>query len=153
MRPSTMERLKTQHETIEYLLSGLPEESIKRRVIPDKWSIHEQVAHLGRYQEIFWERLQHILTENSPTFAPYRADDEPEFLLWVSYDITKNLEAIKELRRELVALITSLKNEELSLTGTHQRFGAMSIERWVEFFLLHEAHHLFSIFALAGQMR
>lgn len=26
---------------------------LKKQLIPQKWSIHEHLAHLGRYQEIF----------------------------------------------------------------------------------------------------
>jgi len=47
------------------------------------------------------------------------------------------------------SLITNLNDEELLLTGSHPKFGVMTIPGWTEFFLLHEAHHLFTIFRLA----
>jgi hypothetical protein len=46
-------------------------------------------------------------------------------------------------------LITNLNDGELLLTGTHPKFGVLTIPGWTEFFLLHEAHHLFTIFRLA----
>jgi hypothetical protein len=33
-------------------------------------------------------------------------------------------------------------------SAVHKKYGALTIMEWTEFFLLHEAHHIFTIFQL-----
>jgi hypothetical protein len=59
---------------------------------------------------------------------------------------------IKQLdndRKIIYELITGLSDSQLNRTGVHKKFGPLNIIEWIEFFLLHEAHHLFTIFQLA----
>ena len=45
-------------------------------------------------------------------------------------------------------MITNLTPAELLKTGVHKKYGVLTITEWTEFFLLHEAHHIFTIFQL-----
>jgi hypothetical protein len=56
-------------------------------------------------------------------------------------------------RKEMFAGIFSLKEEDYSKTGQHPVFGKMDLLLWLNFFLLHEAHHLFTIFKLAAELK
>jgi hypothetical protein len=153
LAPSTLNRLQTQHEVIETLLQGLSMGQIEQRTNPEKWSIHENIAHLGRYQEIFFERLQLIRQGETPTFPSYRADNDLEFPAWQNSDLGDIFDQIKILRRDIYQLITRLNEDELMNIGIHPKYGLMNIGAWTEFFLLHEAHHLFSIFSLVREVK
>jgi hypothetical protein len=48
-----------------------------------------------------------------------------------------------ERREALIAWARGLTEEELGRTGIHAKFGPMDVPRWLEFFLVHEAHHLY----------
>ena len=52
-------------------------------------------------------------------------------------------------RSEIIDYIRELKDTDIVKTGTHQKFGKMNIVQWIEFFLLHEAHHIYTIFKLS----
>jgi hypothetical protein len=41
-----------------------------------------------------------------------------------------------------------LTEEDFARTGVHPKFGAMSLSLWLEFFLVHEAHHLYVVLQL-----
>jgi len=41
--------------------------------------------------------------------------------------------------------VSGLSDEQLTRTGLHPVLGEMDIPLWLEFFLLHEAHHLYAI--------
>jgi Protein of unknown function (DUF1569) len=56
-------------------------------------------------------------------------------------------------RKEMSNGRFSIKDEYLKKTGTHPAFGILTIEQWLNFFLLHEAHHLFTIFKLASEFQ
>ena len=52
-------------------------------------------------------------------------------------------------RRETFDLITHLTPLELHRVGIHNRRGRLNIVEWTELFVLHEAHHIRTIFELA----
>src|SRR5207237_9871342 len=47
-----------------------------------KWSATDNLAHLGRYHEVFAERLGRMLREDAPEFARYRADGDAGVAAW-----------------------------------------------------------------------
>jgi uncharacterized damage-inducible protein DinB len=153
LNTSILSRLNSQHQTIWSLLQGLKPSEIGERVNPEKWSIHEHIAHLGRYQEIFLERVQLIRQGDTPAFARYSAETDTEFSAWQNADLTDILDQIKILRKEIYQLISHLSEDELIYIGIHPKYGLMNLNHWIEFFLLHEAHHLFSIFNLMAEIK
>jgi uncharacterized damage-inducible protein DinB len=153
MNPSRLNRLINQPDALSYLLSNLSEEQIRQRPPSGKWSIFENLAHLGRYQIIFSERLHRILAEDTPVFARYVADDDPEFDDWAQLSFTDLEERTKQIRATLNAFLSSLSQEQLACVGLHPTYGPMAIEGWIEFFLLHEAHHFFTVLKLGGELR
>ena len=142
---SQVVRLKTQFASVELLFSGVPPERIDRQPASGKWSARENLAHLGRYHEIFLQRLHHILTEQSPKFARYRAEEDPGWQEWQSRNLEEIRTLLVVLRLNLVDKITALQPPDYNRTGIHSSFGEMTLALWLEFFLIHEAHHLFVI--------
>jgi uncharacterized damage-inducible protein DinB len=139
---STWLRLKTQLDCLPTLLAGIAEGALERKPSPDKWSARENLAHLARYQKIFLGRLNRMGAEDGPVLLRYRAEDDPEWPLWMDCTESEIFDSLQGQRKELIQKIERLSDGELARTGTHSRFGEMSITQWVEFFLLHEAHHL-----------
>ncbi|MCK7523126.1 MAG: DinB family protein [Ignavibacteriales bacterium] len=150
---TTLERLKTQHEVIEVLISGLSDEELRLRPIPNKWSIHENIAHLACYQPRVISRTEKILVEDNPSFDSYIPETDANFSQFLSMSVEKLLANLKSNRIELVKLVSNLTDEQLKRTGTHSKFGKMNILEWTEFFLLHEAHHIYTIFKLIRSIK
>lgn len=149
----TLDRLKNQHEVVGILISGLSEAELNFRPIPDKWSIHENIAHLTCYQPKVIARTEKILVEDNPSFDSYIPEADSNFPQFVSMSVEKLLANLKSNRIELVKLVSKLTDEQLKRTGTHAKFGKMKIIEWTEFFLLHEAHHLHTIFKLIRNIK
>lgn len=147
------DRLKTQYQALAEIIRGLNEEQLTSHPIPGKWSILENIAHLARYQVVFIERLKRMLSEESPGFEAYQAEKDPEFEKWLSKNSIMLEEEIAVDRKSINSLLTSLSAEQLQRTGVHPKFGKLTILTWTEFFLLHEAHHLFTIFRLAHSIQ
>jgi len=146
---SLTERLKNQHKTIASIIINLNNRQIQQRFIRDKWSIHENIAHLAKYQPVFIDRIRKILTNEEPEFGAYKADDDDEFEIYCAFTTYELLKKISSDREVIFHLITHLPVDKLDRTGTHPKYGKLTILEWSEFFLLHEAHHLFAIFQLA----
>jgi uncharacterized damage-inducible protein DinB len=142
---SQLVRLKTQLASVEVLFAGASPERIERRPASGKWSARENLAHIGRYHEIFLERVRRILAETSPQFARYRAEEDPGWQEWASKPREAVRSQLAALRLKLVERTEGLQASDYARVGIHSAFGEMTLSVWVEFFLVHEAHHLYVI--------
>ena len=145
---SSLSRLAYQHLTISELISDVPESRLHWHPAPGKWSIHDNIAHLARYNVIFQERIKSILQEDAPVFDRYNAESDDEFPSWQKKNTQVLLDSISAERKKISLMSSSLQPEQLVRTGIHPRFGKLNVVGWLEFFLLHEAHHVFTIFQI-----
>jgi hypothetical protein len=153
MKSCLLLRLQNQPFALESLLRGLPAEQILSRPLPDKWSIFENLAHLARYHEILTERVGLIIAGGNPLFKPYRADDDPGFFEWQKKPYPQLMRDFYADRSKLNSTLDALTMEQLRCTARHPTYSTMNVEGCVEFFLLHEAHHFFTIFKLTAKLR
>lgn len=142
---STAWRLRTQLDCLRIILAGVTPDVLDRQPAPGKWSARENLAHLARYQEVFITRIARIQMESRPSLPRYRAEEDPEWASWAGRGATELIEALHAQRKMLVQQVEAMKDEDLARTAIHPRFGEMTLAQWLEFFLLHEAHHLLAI--------
>jgi uncharacterized damage-inducible protein DinB len=138
-------RLASQLDCLPTLLSGTGDEAMNHRPSPGKWSARENLAHLARCHEIFLARLARIQNEERPVLERYRAEEDPEWPAWVGLPAEEVLRRLSSLRLKLIEYFESLPDVGLAKSGVHSRFGEMTVTQWLEFFLLHEAHHLYAV--------
>ncbi len=149
---SAQSRLAFQHLTIGEIIASIPE--IKQHLIPapGKWSIHDNIAHLARYSVVFNERLKNIQDLDAPQFPRYNADDDPEFPLRQQKSTAELLQSISMEREIISREAKSYSEEALNRIGVHPKFGRLTVIDWIEFYLLHEAHHIFTIYKLKSDV-
>lgn len=150
---SIITRLRHQHETLEELIIGLSEEQLKLRTDPDKWSAFDNIAHLAAYQGVFIHRLEQLRQEKSPVFGRYVAEDDPLFPSFLASPLNVLKKSIAVNRSFIIGFLEGLDENAICHTGLHPLYGPLTTPQWTEFFLLHEAHHLFAIFKLAQALR
>lgn len=121
---------------------------VSSRQHPDKWSILENLAHLARYQEVFLQRLLLILSEEKPEVGRYKAEDDPGFTAWQALEQGQLMKRLERDRLDLIEFFENLSAAEWERQGIHPVLGALSIRDWLRFFLLHESHHLYTIFKI-----
>ncbi len=145
-------RLRHQHETIRELIGNLPAATLKSRIQPDKWSAFENIAHLAAYQPVFGIRLEVIARDSSPVFERYIAENDPFFPAYLEMTLPQLLDGIDRRRALIFSQLEDGGEALLLRTGLHSRYGLLTVKEWTEFFLLHEAHHLFTIFSLVRDL-
>src|SRR5690349_7528408 len=150
---SVITRLEYQHKSLLEIIDGLSDEQIRWQIIPGKWSVFENIVHLATYQHAFINRLNQILEQEKPAFPRYSAEADPLFHDNCSKVTREIMQDLVTTRREMIAKISSLNDTDLRRSGVHLAFGEMTIIMWLNFFLLHEAHHLFTIFKLVPELR
>ena len=146
-------RLQYQHKSLLDLIDGLTDEQIRRNIIPGKWSIFENIVHLQTYQHAFVSRIKQILEENNPLFPRYTAEADPLFADNCGKSSREVMQDLLTIRKIMAAEIITFKETDFIKTGQHPVFGKMNLLQWINFFLLHEAHHLFTIFKQAAELR
>jgi len=149
---SALSRLAYQYLTISELISGVSDERLHLNPAPGKWSIHDNIAHLARYNIVFQERIKTILQEDVPTFERYVAESDSEFPSWQKKTTQVLIDSISVERKNISVMSSSLQPAQLARTGIHPRFGKLAVIDWLEFFLLHEAHHIFTMFQLKNDV-
>ena len=146
---SRLQRCETQlRDFLDQVLRGVPVETILEPAVEGKWSAHENLAHLARYHEIFLERITRILNEDNPLLDRYRAEEDPQWESWRARSYKEVGAELASRRDMLMSKLKSLSDEDYKRTGIHPRFGEMSLSMWLEFFLVHEAHHLYVVLGL-----
>ncbi len=146
----TMNRFCSQYRIVKHYIEDLPSQAIHTRFIPDKWSIHETIAYLCRYQYVFMDRLKAISNDINPFFVVYKPENDPEYQFTAARTTGALLHEIYRIRDEMQRMLKNLSSAEFSRVGTHAVLGRMNICQWVEFFLLHESHQFYKIFKQAG---
>lgn len=138
---------------LELSLSGLPQvlgratpAQIRQRSLPDKWSAHENLAHLAHFTLVTQDRMARILQEEAPLIERLKPDTEPAFLLLVERTPEEVLTQLRELRAQLNQRVAALSETQLERIGVHSAAGPMPLREWLELFLVHEAHHLYLAF-------
>lgn len=145
------DKLTTQHRELIDLVKDLDGTFLLKRHRTGKWSIHENIAHLARYQEHFAARIHEILQKETPMMARYKAETDPGFEEWLRKDTGQVLEAYAVNRTSLCHRIDQLTTTQINRTGVHPKLGALKLYEWIQFFLLHESHHIYTIYWLVHE--
>lgn len=149
----TLLRLETQLEVVPLLLTSATPEAIMARPDSGQWPAHQNLAHLARHHEVFLKRLRRILSESAPQLGQYSAEEDSDWPEWFSLSTEEVLSRLKALRAQIIRCCKRLSHAEASRVGVHPLFREMSLALWVEFFLLHEAHHLYMVMTRLGQAK
>lgn len=143
-------RLAAQLSSLPPMLAGLSEADLLRVPTTGKWSIHQQVAHLARHHQVMLERIARIRAEDSPALDRYNAELDPEWPSMAARSTEAVVDLLRALRDDLVGITDSLSATEWARVGVHPVLGRLNLLEWVDFFLLHEAHHLYVVRLLVG---
>ena len=146
-------RLQYQHKSLLDLIENLTDEQVRKQIITGKWTIFENIVHLQTYQHVFIFRVREILERNNLQFDRYSAEADPYFPINCSKSTREAIQDLLTVRKDMCVEINNISDEDLLRTGTHPVFGQMNLFQWLNFFLLHEAHHLFTIFKLAAELK
>lgn len=146
-------RLEYQHKSLLDIIEGISDEQVRRQIIPGKWSVFENIVHLATYQHTFIRRVRQVLEENNPVFTVYTAESDPLFHENLSKSTREIIQDLLSVRKEITSGILSFKEADYTRTAVHPTYGQMDLIKWLNFFLLHEAHHLFTIFKLSAMLQ
>lgn len=140
--PDILERLRGTPARLEDQLRDQARDVLVRR-LDERWTIQENVGHLGDLEPLWGGRLEDLLNqENSlrPADLTNRGTEEARH---DEADIADLLGAFRSARTELVERLSTLSDEQLSLTAFHPRLELKMNTVDLFFFVAeHDDHHL-----------
>lgn len=145
--PLLMAQLETIHDEFESVVLKISDEGLRRRPVPDVWSMLEYTCHVRDVLRIQRERLVRTLTEERPVFSRAGMWQWPER---DSYNSQSPVEVLKTLRANAAALAATLSEltpDQLSRAIVYSYpEPAERTALWLIRHTGHEVqHHLFDI--------
>lgn len=144
-RTALIEGLSNSPLILKELIAQIPEEVLKVRRRPDKWSIHENACHLAHAEEMILERFERFAKEPEPTFNPYIPGDTVSADNLIELDLQASMKAFQHLRSEMVKLLKSYNDEDWNRKGKHPQYKAYDAHILMRHTLMHDHFHMYRI--------
>jgi hypothetical protein len=142
----TLENLRAFEARLTAAIDGVSATDLTRPEAEGKWSITDVVAHLSDLEMVYAVRIRTILAGaggDSP--LPALAQDRWVERVHRREPISELLEQLWFHRRMNLTLLERLSDEELSRSGMHPEYGALTVRDAYGRIERHDAKHLAQI--------
>lgn len=115
------------------------------------WNVVYVVCHLRDLEAAYLERVRMMLTEDNPTFP---SNDQNAMAIDSNYaqaDLRTALAEFEALRREFIALVRTLSDEQWERRGQHPYFGETTILTQAMNNAIHDLDHIEQIARALGK--
>ncbi len=140
-----LRQLRDGPQQIRTMTAGLSSADLRRRPMPDEWSINDNLAHLRASADVWGRYMGRIVAEDIPSFtsinprAHMRKTDYPEL------EFAPSFRAFTEQRAALLAILESLTTEGWARTAIVKVYGdrfEYSVQYYGDKLARHEAVHI-----------
>ncbi len=138
---------------IERLLKDVSPTKLRKRPIPDKWSIAEIVSHLADTELVGGYRIRMILGAPGGPIPGFNQDDWVKALHYERRDVWKSLDQFRSFREANLSLLKLLSPEQWKYYGVHSERGNESVETIVRMFAGHDINHIRQIERILGSKK
>jgi len=122
-------------------LSRVPDQAMKWRPAPGKWSVHEIVCHCADSELNGAMRLRYLAVEPLPRIVAYDQDAWAREFDYHGLDPNLALSVLDAARRWTVPVLERMGEEQWRREGTHTERGRYTVEDWLRTFAEHVATH------------
>lgn len=140
-----LEQLAAVPDELERMLVGRSVETLRHPASDGGWGAIENLCHLRDWEEVLLERVRAVVGQDTPDLPAY--DDE----LWAierdyrGQDPQRVAHRFRELRGELVSILSALTAEAWNSAGRHEVHGEVSLEWLAERARQHGNNHIVQI--------
>jgi hypothetical protein len=142
-----LEQLQSSQQLMIAMLRVLAEDPSARI---GAWDLRDIAAHLAASErEAYVPRIRAIAAGENPTFGFY-SNDETDFS---GIHLDDALDEWTATRTLLLGFVRTLdEDQRTKLTGHHETYGEVTVDRYLEIALRHDRDHLKGLERLAGEM-
>ena len=136
---------------LAYILHDMTNERAKQLAPTAKgWNALEVMCHMTDFEDIFFSRAKRMISENKPEFASTAPDELVIQHDYAHQDIQDMYERFVERRKEFVAFLTPLQEEEWSRRGVHSTAGVITVLELATNMGLHDLNHIAQMMVALG---
>lgn len=126
---------------LDTLLADRDEADLKRAGPEAGWGVVEILCHLRDTEEVFIERVELMLTENTPRLQPSDHTLWPIDRDYFGQDPGEVLESFSEYRRTIVEILDDMHITDWERIGLHPEYQQITIRQYVGLIVRHDAEH------------
>ena len=109
---------------------------------PDGWSVTEAMCHMRDLEVLTQKRVEAILTLDKPLLPSIDLVELPKERDYPHQDLRAEFAAYVAMRKELVAKLASVPEDQWTRTGTHPAYGEMTLYDVAMHTTLHDVNHI-----------
>ncbi len=146
-----LEILERTPSVLRAWLGGLSPEWLAANEGPDTWNPYDVVGHLIHGERTDWMARADIILGGGGTFATF--DRLAQFRESEGKSLAQLLDEFTEVRRANVARLRSLSltDADLQKTGTHPKFGTVTLRQLLSTWVAHDLDHLMQVSRVMGK--
>ena len=133
---------------VEELIAGVPEQVLRQRPAPDKWSIVEILAHLADDELATSWRYRQMIEGSGCALAAFDQVEWARIGDYRTWDASDALHLFRLLREANLRMLKRLTGEEWERFGVHAERGKISVRDLVRHMAGHDVNHLDQIRAI-----
>ena len=146
MSEDVLDRLDSSQQLVVAMLRIAADDSSAR---VGAWNLRDIAAHLAATErDCYLVRIRAIAHGEHPSFDFFTHDGAD----FSGVHLEDALEDWIGAREELTAFVRAMTPDARELTGSHERYGEVSIDRYLQIALEHDADHLRGLERLAGEL-
>jgi hypothetical protein len=127
------------------LVREMPPTLLKRRPVSGKWSVHEHACHLAVVHDLFFARLDQMLSQPAPVITPYDPGTQDPDDALLKLDLDASLDAYVRDRASLVERLRQLSPADWQRTAEHGEYSHYSVFIMFRHLALHDFFHAYRI--------
>jgi hypothetical protein len=133
------------------LIEGAPEQALRRRPMPDKWSAGEIIAHLAEDELTSSWRYRQMIENSGCALPAFNQDEWARLGDYASWRPADALQLFRLLREANLRMLNRLTDEEWNRFGLHAERGRISVRDLARHMAGHDMNHLDQVRAILAK--
>lgn len=133
------------------LIAGFPEQDLRRRPLPDKWSVGEIIAHLAEDELVSSWRYRQMIEKSGCALPSFDQDHWARLGDYASWKPWDALHLFRLLREANLRMFNQLTADEWRRVGLHEERGQVSVWNLLRHMAGHDMNHLDQIRAILNK--
>jgi hypothetical protein len=123
-------------------VAGMTERDLDAQPVPGKWSTRQVVCHIADFEPIYADRMKRVIAEDHPTLFGGNPDVFAAGLAYEKRNAGDELALIALVRKNMAAILQTLKEDAFQRTGNHSEDGPLTLEALLQRITTHIPHHV-----------
>jgi len=147
--PFQLDRLEGTVARMEMKVKGIADDVLSNK-LDGKWSVKENIAHLGEVDEVVLKRIDEIVKQ-APVMSPAIFGLQRDYNTW---SVQAVIDFFYDLRKQTIDRYRALPDEALERTSVHPRLKVAMTPVDLAFFdAEHDDHHLVRISEIISTLK